>query len=296
MSVGQERAALVALLRRAPRGWSDVASRVEDAGSALTVLSDLGGSDQPSLFDAAGIPARELDRAAADVEQWEASGYRLVTILDDDYPERLITVHQRPPLLFMQGTTALADRRAVAVVGTREASFAGLQQATELAKGLAVAKVPVVSGLARGIDTAAHTAALDGQGRTVAVIGTGLARAYPRENAALQRRIAVEGLLISQFWPDSPPTKFSFPMRNAVMSGYTVATVVVEAAYRSGARMQARLALEHNRHVFLMRSLLEHEWARDYAARPNVSVAQTVDDVLAGVDDLMKPVGDLVWA
>ena len=155
-----------------------------------------------------------------------------------------------------------------------------------LATGLAARDIPVISGLAAGIDSAAHTAALAAGGRTVAVIGTGIDRAYPAQNAALQEEIAAKGLVISQFLPGAPPTKMSFPMRNAVMSGYALATVVVEAAYRSGARMQARLALQHGRHVFLMRSLLEHDWARDYAQRPGVTVVDNADNVFDGLQRL----------
>ena len=134
--------------------------------------------------------------------------------------------------------------------------------------GLVDARYTVVSGLAEGIDSAAHLAALDAGGRTVGVIGTGLRRAYPAKNAELQDRIASEAAVVSQFWPDAPPTKTSFPMRNVVMSGVARATVVVEASHTSGARMQARFALEHGRPVFLLESLLEHEWAQDYAERP----------------------------
>jgi DNA processing protein len=119
---------------------------------------------------------------------------------------------------------------------------------------------------------------------------------YPAQNAALQEEIAAKGMVISQFLPGSPPTKASFPMRNAVMSGYALATVVIEAAYRSGARIQARLALQHGRHVFLMRSLLEHDWARDYAERPGVTVVESSDDVFTGLQRLASEPTDLIWA
>ena len=153
----------------------------------------------------------------------------------------------------------------------------------------------VVSGLAEGIDTAAHTAAIAAGGRTVAVIGTGLRRAYQSVNAGLQDRIAREHLVLSQFWPDAGPTKTSFPMRNAVMSGYAAATVVIEAAWKSGARMQARLALEHGRPVFLHESLLQHDLAREYQTRGAI-VVTTADDVLAALDERLSPQVELVWS
>jgi DNA processing protein len=123
------------------------------------------------------------------------------------------------------------------------------------------------------VDGAAHLAALEHGGRTVALLGTGLRRAHPPAHAALQKRIARECALVSQFWPDAPPTQRSFPMRNAVMSGMALGTVVIEASQTSGARMQAWLALEHGRPVLLPAALVEqHEWAADYAGRPGTHV------------------------
>jgi DNA processing protein len=220
----------------------------------------------------------------------------MVSVLDPGYPANLRMVHQRPPVLFLRGTADGRDATAVAIVGTRQPSARSLDQARQLATGLATRGIPVVSGLAAGIDTAAHTATLAAGARTVAVIGTGIDRVYPPPNTALQEEIAARGLVISQFLPGSPPTKASFPMRNAVMSGYTLATVVVEAAARSGSRIQARLALEHGRHVFLMRTLLEHDWARDYAQRPGVTVIDTAADVFAALQRLAAESAELTWA
>ncbi|MFJ3927804.1 DNA-processing protein DprA [Streptomyces sp. NPDC090022] len=289
-----ERAALVALLRRGDRPWPELTDQIEAVGSAREILDGaLDPSGQGALFDT--TPAVDLDAVVAEIDAWEREGLRLVTILDEDYPLYLRLVHQRPPLLFLRGT-AMEDDLRVAVVGTRTPTPEGTAHARAIAGGLAERGVTVVSGLAAGIDTAAHTSALAVGGRTVAVIGTGLRRAYPAQNAHLQQEIAARGLLISQFWPDAPPSKTSFPMRNAVMSGYSLATVVVEAAYRSGARMQARLALEHGRRVFLMRSLMTHEWAREYAARPNTTVIDGPDDVFRVLDSLVPSAGELTWA
>lgn len=139
---------------------------------------------------------------------------------------------------------------------------------------------------AEGIDGRAHETALGLGGRTVAVVGTGLRRTYPSAHADLARRVAESGTVISQFWPDAPPTKTSFPMRNIVMSGFALATVVIEASARSGARMQARLALEHGCRVFLHRSLLEHGWARDHAERPGTAVVDSADEVVEHIERL----------
>jgi DNA processing protein len=150
-----------------------------------------------------------------------------------------------------------------------------------MARMLAERNVTVVSGLARGIDTAAHTAALNAGGRTIAVIGTGIRRYYPAENRELSDRIAEYGAVVSQFWPDAPPATYTFPRRNVTMSGIAQGTVVIEASSTSGAKMQARLALEHGKKVFLLRSLVDsYSWAAKYAARPGATVVEAVDDVI----------------
>ena len=290
-----ERGALLALLRLPGQSWSVAADEVESAGSALEALRQ-GSSGQMSLF-AEEVDADSLvETAEAEIAEWEQEGMRFLSILHPDYPAQLLAVHQRPPFLMIRGSLDAADSRSVAIVGTRQASEQGLREAGELAHALAEAGVPVVSGLAAGIDTAALRGVLAGGGRAVAVIGTGLRRSYPKENADLQERIAREGLVISQFLPDAPPTKSSFPMRNAVMSGYSAATVVVEAPYRSGARMQARLALEHGRQVFLLQSVMVNDWAQSYARKPNTTVVRAVDDVLDHLKSALITGQDLVWA
>jgi DNA processing protein len=296
MMTPEEQAVLVAWLRRPKVVWSTVTEQLERYGSVQAAAADALHA-QGTLFDVA--PADDVQAAAVDLGRWGDAGIRLISVLDREYPSNLRMIHQRPPILFLRGTLDERDAVSVAVVGTRQATAQGLDQAKELAAGLAVRGVPVISGLAAGIDTAAHTATLANGGRTVAVIGTGIDRSYPPQNAGLQQEITAKGLVISQFLPGAPPTKTSFPMRNAVMSGYALATVVIEAAYRSGARMQARLALQHGRHVFLMRSLLQHDWACGYAARPGVTVVDNADHVFAGLQRLAAESAEsaeLVWA
>jgi DNA processing protein len=288
-----EQAALVAWLRRPGVVWSAVTEQLEECGSVQKAAAAQEPA-QGSLFEAARTD--DPGQAARDLERWDRAGIRMVCVLDAEYPSNLRMIHQHPPVLFMRGTADERDVTSVAVVGTRQPTPRGIDQARELATGLAAQGVPVISGLAAGIDAAAHTAALTAGGRTVAVIGTGIDRVYPPQNAGLQEEIVAKGLVVSQFLPGAPPTKASFPMRNAVMSGYALATVVVEAADRSGSRVQARLALQHGRHVFLVRSLLEHRWACDYAERPGVTVVETADNVFAGLQRLASESTDLVWA
>ena len=271
MTPPAERAALVALLRsrKARRSWHEYADLVEEAGSALATLEEEEGL----------LAAERVDAAEAEIEGWQARGMRLITLLDTEYPDNLRAVHDRPPLIFIAGGVEPGDWRSVAVVGARQASPAGLRIARSVSEHLVERGYTVVSGLAAGIDTAAHTAALARNGRTIAVIGTGLSRSYPPQNAALQRQIAGKCAVISQFWPDAPPSRRSFPMRNAVMSGMTLATVVVEASHTSGARMQARLALAHGRTVFLVETLLEQQWARELSQRPGTRVVRSPEEI-----------------
>jgi DNA processing protein len=157
-----------------------------------------------------------------------------------------------------------------------------------IARALAGQGVTVIAGLALGIDTAAHRAALVAGGRTVAIIGTGINRVYPAENRALYEEIAARGLLLSQFWPDAPAQRHTFLMRNATMSGYGLATVVVEAGEHSGARAQARIAVEHGRPVILTDLVVQrNEWARSLVTRPGVHVADSLDTVTATVGKLI---------
>ncbi len=284
-SARREQAALVALLRARPAGmrWAEITADVLEAGSALA----LWHRTVPAvLMNPAGEPG-PLDAAAHEIDAWAQQGWTLVTILDMDYPARLRGIHQAPPVLFARGAL-LREDSAVSVVGSRKASARGLAIAGGVARELAARAVTVVAGLALGIDAAAHRAALAAGGRTVAIIGTGINRSYPPENRDLQEEIAARGLLLSQFWPDAPPQKHNFPMRNATMSGYGLATIVVEAGEHSGARVQARLAVEHGRPVILTDLVVErNDWARALVSRPGVHVASGLHSVLDVVDQLI---------
>lgn len=284
-----ETAALLALVRAPGARWQRIAEAVEDAGSALAIL-DSGVPDPQATLFADGAPVKaDLTAFTNQLDAWEREGIRVATVLDADYPENLRTIYNRPPLVFIAGDLVPNDARSVAIVGTRQASPAGRARARRAAVAVVEAGMTVVSGLAAGIDTAAHTAALEAGGRTVAVIGTGLHRSYPAENAELQARIAHEGAVLSQFLPDAPPTKQSFPMRNAVMSGLALATVVIEAPAKSGARIQARCALEHGRRLFLPSSMLEHDWAREFAERPGAHVVDDASEIVEILQRVVEP-------
>ena len=204
-----ERAALVALLRRSARGWSEIAVDAQEAGGALALLRR-AVSGTGALFPDEPGEAAALNAAAADLAAWRADGLDVHTCFDQGYPQQLRDIREMPPLLFTRGVRR-PDHQAVAVVGSRAASERGRTIARTIATELVERDITVVSGLAAGIDTAVHEATLAAGGRTVAVIGTGLRRHYPPDNAELQARIAEVGLVISQFWPDAPRPSSTFP-------------------------------------------------------------------------------------
>ncbi len=288
-----EKVALLALVLGNPHHWADVASAVEDRGSAVSVLNESPVGQQQFLGDVSKIE-QAVEEASSYLRLWGDEGIHFSTLLDQDYPAQLLSIHQRPPFVTWAGTLSSSDWEGVAIVGTRNPSQEGARAADSLSRSFAERGVTVVSGLAAGIDSAAHTAALDVGGRTVAVIGTGLHVTYPRANAALQRAIGNAGMVLSQFLPDSPPSKTSFPMRNAIMSGFASATIVVEAGEKSGARMQARLALQHGRPVFLMDQLREREWARNIAERPGARFVTSAEEIVAILDRLNSRTEQLV--
>jgi DNA processing protein len=228
-----------------------------------------------------------LEAADTQMRHAQQYGVSVLTYLDDGYPINLREGTNAPIVLFVRGKLDARDACSVAIVGTREASPEGLERARKLATKLVEHQVVIVSGLARGIDTAAHEASLSAGGRTIAVVGCGLDRTYPPENASLADDIAESGAVISQFPFGSPPAAAHFPIRNKTMAMLSLSTVVVEAGPTSGAKMQANFALRlrlPKRHVFLMQSLIAAQqpgdWAYEFLQRGAHRLEQ-VDDVLA---------------
>jgi DNA processing protein len=174
----------------------------------------------------------------------------VITILDHDYPKLLREIADPPLVLHVAGDRSLLARAGVAIVGSRRATPYGINVAHALSSELARAGAVVVSGLARGVDAAAHRAALDQHGATIAVLGTGIDVVYPKSNARLFDEIAAEGLIVSDFPPSTPPLPEHFPRRNRIISGLTLGTVIVEATSRSGSLITARMAAEQGREVF----------------------------------------------
>lgn len=180
----------------------------------------------------------------------ESQGIHVLTWEDELYPRRLKEIDQPPPVLYMRGGLQAEDFWSVAVVGTRRVSAYGRQVADELAMFLAHNGVTVVSGLARGVDAIAHQAALKAGGRTIAVLGCGVDRIYPPENTQLAEKMIAKGAILSDYAPGTPPDASNFPPRNRIISGLSMATVVVEAGETSGALITAQFAVDQGREVF----------------------------------------------
>jgi DNA processing protein len=191
---------------------------------------------------------KNLDSAARDVESCQQKGYTVLTLEDKNYPGYLRETFDPPFVLYCAGHVEALKEPAVSIVGARKLTSYGRAVADRLARDLASCGLVIVSGMARGIDSLAHWGALK-EGRTVAVLGSGLDNIYPRENKKLYQKIMEEGAVISEFPLTAPPLAFHFPQRNRIISGLSLATLVVEATKRSGSLITARLALEQDREV-----------------------------------------------
>ncbi|HEU4372056.1 MAG TPA: DNA-processing protein DprA [Telluria sp.] len=196
-------------------------------------------------------PPDALQRQVALTLDWLAEpGNYLMTLCDADYPAALLHIADPPPLLYLKGRPELLAAPMLAVVGSRNATLQGKANAEVFAQALSCAGLTIVSGLALGIDAAAHEGALGGPGSTVAVIGTGADKIYPARNEALARRIAEEGCIVSEYALGTPPLSHNFPRRNRIISGLAAGVLVVEAAARSGSLITAQLAASQGRDVF----------------------------------------------
>jgi DNA processing protein len=267
-------------------------SKAELVWDVLGRLYDLNQLFDDKVFGfiaQAGIP---IDKSRSVMKRFVLAQHRLSAqdqVLERDeglYPRRLAESGDAPRFLYIRQSEGILDRPSLAVVGTRNPSHEGALRARKLGALLAKAGIVVVSGLAKGIDTAAHIGCIEAGGQTVAVIGTPLTEQYPKENASLQDLIGQTGAVVSQFAPGSTTTRASFPLRNATMSGLALGTVVVEASETSGALIQARRALQQGRRLFIPRSAIENDllsWPEQYAKRGAV--------VFSDIDELVGTLG-----
>jgi DNA processing protein len=281
----------------------------------LSLIPGIGGETQRKLLAAFGLPeavftagrttVRSLigdkadllldfdnAEAVARAVAWaEEPGHGIVTLADEAYPKALLEIPDPPTLLYVRGQAALLNTPSLAVVGSRNATRQGLQTAEAFAKALAGYGLTIVSGLALGIDAAAHQGALAAGGNTVAVIGTGVDRLYPARNRDLAVAIAKHGAIISEFPLGTPAVAANFPRRNRIISGLSRGVLVVEAAPESGSLITARLAAEQGREVFAIPGSIHSPVARGChrLIRDGAKLVETAQDVLEEIDSRPPP-------
>jgi DNA processing protein len=262
--------------------WRDLGDRLRAGANACDELDRLLLETARSKRVRARSRVEVLDRAQAALACAEARGLTPLLWTDSEYPALLAATLDPPPVLWYRGNPAALDQPAVAIVGSRAATPYGLDVATRLGIDLAARGVTIVSGLARGVDSAAHRGALSAGGRTIAVLGCGADVVYPREHAALAHAITASGLVLSELVPGTLPLPQFFPQRNRIISGLSRAVVVVEAGERSGSLITARCALEQGRDVLAVpgnvlsgRNRGGHALLRDGA-----KIVEVADDIL----------------
>lgn len=284
----------------------------------LSMVSGVGPRLRANLLAAFGTPEEVLQVGRDDLTRVDGIGPKLATKItaskkldaigqlelaaehsisvltpdDPAYPRTLREIHDPPGVLWMRGTLTEEDALAIGVVGSRHATRYGKESAHRLAGGLCRAGLTVVSGLARGIDAAAHRGALEAGGRTIAVLGGGLLKLYPPEHKELADEVAANGCILSEAAPGMPPMSGSFPQRNRVISGLSLGSIVVEAAERSGALITARHAAEQGREVFAVPGPIDSRLSRGThrLIQDGAKLVGSVEDVLEELGPLVEPV------
>lgn len=269
---------------------------LEEFGTATAVLA----AAPADLRRVQGVGAELTRRIAVAKDEIDVAGelalcaehnIKILTDQDLAYPRMLREIHDPPGILFVRGEILPPDAIAIAIVGARHATHYGLAQAERLAGSLARTGITIVSGLARGIDAAAHRGALAAGGRTLAVLGSGVLNMYPPEHAELADEIAAHGAVLSESPPRSPPLAGAFPQRNRIISGLSLGVVVVEASTQSGALISARHAMEQGREVFAVPGRVDSRVSRGChrLIRDGAKLVETADDVLEELGPLVAP-------
>lgn len=209
----------------------------------------LNALDLPLALRETCLKAYQDDRAGLAVSRISQQ-CKVISFFDNEYPERLRQIYQPPLILFARGNLKLLNQKIATIVGSRLATAYSQEVINKMVPELVKQKIVIASGLAKGVDTMAHQAALGNNGRTIAVLGNGLNHFYPMQNHFLQEQIASSGLLLSEYLPDTPPRPFRFPQRNRLLAGISESVIVTEAKEKSGSLITANLALQENRDVY----------------------------------------------
>ena len=231
---------------------------------------------------------REKFDAATELEMAQKLGVWLVNLADERYPPVLKRIYDPPPVLYVKGSVGRQDNLAISIVGSRHCSIYGKEQASRFAHFLGSAGFTICSGMARGIDTAAHQGALSAGGRTIAVQGCGLAKIFPPENKKLFEMIAESGACVSELPLDTEPLAVNFPPRNRIIAGLSLGTIVVEAAPRSGALITARAALDYNREVMAVPGKIDSPLSKgaNQLIKQGATLIESVEDVMEALGQI----------
>lgn len=286
-----------------------------DALGTLTTIPQLGSVRIRLLIQYFGSAFEALNASSEEVAQLPDFGEKVATIWRNDrwkktwelnrdlaerqraaiipytsdlYPKRLLELADHPLILYVKGRLSIEDQQGIAVIGTRQATIYGMEMAEKISQDLAAAKCPVISGLARGIDTAAHRGALR-KGRTVAVIGSGLADIYPRENLDLSKEISEKGALISEFPMATPPDRQNFPQRNRIVSCLSMGTLLIEAPLKSGAMITVERARSQKRRLFALpgrADIKSFEGNHHIIKTGQAQLIENANDILSAFEDL----------
>jgi len=285
MSMDTELASWVALSRVPGLGGEGLRRLLQAFGSPATIFSasvaSLRQHVKPAVAEAI---AQGIDEATlAQLADWlEQPDNDIVTLADTDYPQLLLNISDPPPLLYLKGRRALLNSPGLAIVGSRNATAQGLSNAETFAQSLGAAGLCIISGMAHGIDAAAHRGGLHNQASSIAVIGTGMDKVYPAANRELAHSLAAQGLLVSEFPLGTPPLAANFPRRNRIISGLSLGCLVVEASLQSGSLITARMALEQGREVFAIPGSIHSPQAKGchHLIKQGAKLVECVQDIL----------------
>jgi len=242
-------------------------------------LKRIEGIGEEIAYDISQLKSEDIDNEFRLIKKY---GLDILTVCDDDYPENLKSIYDPPIVLYVKGNLTAQDKLSIGIVGSRRASFYGLNSAEKFAYELAGLGFTVVSGLAYGIDTQAHKGALKADGRTIAVLGSGLANIYPSENKKLAGQISQSGAVISEFPLSAAPLPNNFPRRNRIISGLSLGLLVVEAAKNSGALITADFALEQGREVFALPGKIDsgNSFGTNGLIKQGAKLVSNIEDIL----------------
>jgi len=293
-----ETACLIALSRAKEIGASTLKTLIEHFGSASNIIEanlkeiknirGIGEKRAKALEEA--IKGFSLKNILSEIDSLRARNINILSYLDRDYPQQLKEIPSPPLLLYIKGEIRPEDRFAIAVVGSRKPTHYGFSVAEKLSEELSSMGLTVISGLARGIDTASHIASLRCGGRTIAVLGSGIDVPYPPENKGLMKRIAISGAVVSEFPPEAGPSKETFPQRNRIISGLSLGVLVVEASRGSGALITASHAIEQGKEVFAIPGSIYSETSggTNELIKKGAKIVTSAKDIVEELSGLLK--------